>query len=236
MTRTTKLLVTAPGALALTALLAWQGCAPKEPVPSGPTHPADPAAAEAPAAPAAAHAGEEHAEGEGRRHEHGGHDHHGSGEAENGGHEHEHEHEHGGATKDDPDALIAAEMNAYQAAKPVFEEHCASCHTSSDKPSKVRKKALGHFTMDAYPFGGHHAGELGATIREVLGVDGGKPTMPKDDPGAVEGQELELVVAWSRAYDAAAKAGAGYHGQIEDHDHGESEGHDHHGGHHHHGD
>jgi hypothetical protein len=222
MKRLTALFVTASAALALTALLVWPGCAPKESVPTGPTHPANPAAAEAPDAPAPSSPTEEAPAGGGHDHGHGGNEHGSTGDAPDG------EHGHGGAAKDDPAALIAAEMSAYQAAKPVFDGHCASCHTSSDKASKARKKALGHFTMDAYPFGGHHAGELGATIRKVLGVDGGKPTMPKDDPGAVEGEALELVVAWSRAYDAAAKAGAGYHG--------ESKAHDHHGGHHHHGD
>jgi mono/diheme cytochrome c family protein len=221
MARTIALLAAAPAAVLLTA---WLGCAPKQPVPNGPNHPADPAAAEAPAAPDPAPPADEHAAGGGHGDDHGA-----AGDAtdDHAGHE------HGGAGADDVDPLIAAEMTAYQAAKPIFEQHCASCHTSSGTPSKAKKKALGHFTMDSYPFGGHHAGELGTTIRKVLGAGGGKPTMPKDDPGAVEGRELELVVAWTRAYDDAARAGVGYHGDAKEDDHGDGDGH---GGHDHHGD
>ena len=105
--------------------------------------------------------------------------------------------------------LAAAEQAAFAAAKPILEEHCAHCHTGGK--SKQAKKALEHFSMVQYPYGGHHADELGPTIRKVLGVDGGKPTMPEDDPGAVKGAELDAVVAWTRAYDAAHAAGAGRH-------------------------
>lgn len=110
------------------------------------------------------------------------------------------------------EALAAAEQQAYEAAKPVFEAHCGSCHTRGGSMSKKKKKALDHFSMDGYPFGGHHAHELGSAVREVLGVDGGKATMPKDDPGAVQGAELELVVAWSRAFDRARQAAGHAHG------------------------
>ena len=108
------------------------------------------------------------------------------------------------------------ELAAYEAAKPVFEEHCAHCHTGDGK-SKKGKKALKHFKMDSYPFEGHHAHELGAIVRKVLGVDGGKVTMPKDDKGAVQGKELELVVAWSRAFDAAHQGESGHHGHKHEH-------------------
>lgn len=44
--------------------------------------------------------------------------------------------------------------------------------------------------------------------------------MPKDKPGAVEGDELALIAAWADAYDAAEDAGAhGEHADEHDHDH-----------------
>ena len=33
--------------------------------------------------------------------------------------------------------------------------------------------------------------------RKVLGVDGAKATMPKDDPGSNQGKELERIIRWS---------------------------------------
>jgi hypothetical protein len=68
--------------------------------------------------------------------------------------------------------------------------------------------------MTDYPFGGHHAATIGAEIREVLGVDSHKPSMPKGNPGAVKGDELALVVAWVDAWQAAHPAPAEHH-----HDH-----------------
>jgi hypothetical protein len=115
--------------------------------------------------------------------------------------------------------LLAAEASAYEAAKPVFDRFCASCHQqghTSATPSK-----LDHFDMTTYPFGGHHAMEMASEIREVLGLDGGTPTMPKNQPGAVTGDDLALIAAWADAFDAAHRGGA--------HD-----GHDSHGGGHHH--
>lgn len=97
------------------------------------------------------------------------------------------------------------ERTAYEKAKPVFDAHCSSCHTTSG--SKSGKKALSHFTMDAYPFGGHHTATMSATIREVLGATGSAPTMPRDKPGAVKGEELKLVLAWADAYDRAHSGG-----------------------------
>jgi mono/diheme cytochrome c family protein len=111
-------------------------------------------------------------------------------------------------------SLKEKEQAAFEAAKPVFEEYCAHCHGSSGS-----KKALKHFRMDSYPFKGHHAHEIGALVRKSLGVDGGEITMPSDDKGAVKGKELELIVAWSRAFDAAQGDG-----KAED---------DHHDAHHH---
>jgi mono/diheme cytochrome c family protein len=93
------------------------------------------------------------------------------------------------------------EMAAYEEAKPVFETHCGRCHTAQG--NKSSKAARSHFTMDTYPFGGHHASEISSEIREVLGVTGGKPTMPLDAPGALSKSELELVSAWADAYERA---------------------------------
>jgi mono/diheme cytochrome c family protein len=97
--------------------------------------------------------------------------------------------------------LAAAETAAWEAAKPVFEKYCASCHTKDGK--KAAKKKLDHFDMTSYPFTGHHAETIGFTIREVLGVTGKKPTMPFDNKGAVQGDELALIVRWADAWQAA---------------------------------
>jgi hypothetical protein len=70
--------------------------------------------------------------------------------------------------------------------------------------------------MTTYPFAGHHAHEVAAEVRKVLGVGGGEPTMPLDKPGAVKGDELALVVAWADAFDrahAAQDEGHQDHGQ-----------------------
>jgi len=121
-------------------------------------------------------------------------------------------HEHGAA---DP---LAAETAAFERARPVFVARCSRCHSKDD--TNARPISLEHFDMTSYPFGGHHAGEIAGEIREVLGIGGGKPTMPKDAPGTVAGDELARVAAWADAWDRADKAGA----------HGEH----HHGGEHHH--
>jgi hypothetical protein len=82
---------------------------------------------------------------------------------------------------------------------------------------------LHHFDVGTYPFGGHHATEIGATVREVLGVGGGAPTMPRNAPGAVKGAELEAVVVWSRAFDQAHAAGLHHHGAPGAHEHGDQQ-------------
>ena len=96
---------------------------------------------------------------------------------------------------------LAAETAAFEKAKPVFEKHCASCHTKSGKNWSAKK--LKEFDMTSYPFGGEHAKEIGKEIREVLAIGGGKATMPKGKPGAVKGDELALIAAWADAFDAA---------------------------------
>lgn len=101
--------------------------------------------------------------------------------------------------------LVALEKAAYERARPAFEEHCARCHSSAGK--RAARGALKHFDMSTYPFGGHHAMEITAQIREVLGVDGGEATMPKDKPGAVQGEPLALITAWADAFDRTHAAG-----------------------------
>ena len=114
------------------------------------------------------------------------------------------------APEPDPAALkaelLAAEQAAYQLAEPIFAKHCARCHAKGSK--KARKKVLAHFEMTSYPFTGEHADEMGAEIREVLGIGGGKATMPMDKPGSVQGDELKLIADWADAYDKAKAGGA----------------------------
>jgi len=112
--------------------------------------------------------------------------------------------------------LLAAELAAYEKAKPVFEGSCARCHSKGGKLSTEKKR--GHFDMTTYPFGGHHAMELGKAIRKSLGITGGKPTMPFDKKGSVKGDDLALIAAWADAFDAAHAAGA--HQGHGDHGHG----------------
>lgn len=102
--------------------------------------------------------------------------------------------------------LLAAEAAAFENAKPVFDKYCAKCHTKTG--SKAKKKKLDHFDMTTYPFGGHHATEIAGEIRKSLGIDGSKPTMPFENKGAVQGDELALIAAWADAFDASRNGGA----------------------------
>lgn len=115
--------------------------------------------------------------------------------------------------------LLAAEMAAYEKAKPVFDKWCAKCHVKGGKKATASK--LKHFDMTTYPFGGHHAMEISSEVREVLGLTGKKPTMPADKKGAVKGEELELIEAWADAFDASHKGGAheGHGDHAGDHEH-----------------
>ena len=110
--------------------------------------------------------------------------------------------------------LLAAETAAFEKAKPVFEKHCARCHSKDGKSTSLKKR--GHFDMTTYPFAGHHAMEISKEIRKSLGLMGKKATMPADKKGAVQGDELELVKAWADAFDASHAGGAheghGQHG------------------------
>jgi len=102
--------------------------------------------------------------------------------------------------------LLAAETRAWDATKPVLQTYCANCHTKGGKGAT--KKKLAHFDMTSYPVTGHHAATIGATMRNVLGLSGKKPTMPFGKPGAVAGDDLTAVKAWTNAWDAADKGGA----------------------------
>ena len=115
--------------------------------------------------------------------------------------------------------LLAAEMAAYEKAKPVFVKYCAKCHSKDGSKQSTSKRE--HFDITTYPFGGHHAMDVHNEVRVALGVTGKKPTMPADKKGAVKGEELELVKAWADAFEASHKGGA-------------HEGHDSHGGGHKH--
>ena len=112
--------------------------------------------------------------------------------------------------------LLAAEMAAFARAKPVFDKNCSSCHVMGGKGAK--RKTLEHFNMTKYPFGGHHAGEITASIRKSLGLTGGKATMPKKKPGSVQGDDLAVIAAWADAFDASMAGGA--HAGMAGHDHG----------------
>lgn len=107
---------------------------------------------------------------------------------------------------DPHEALLAAETAAYEQAKPVFAARCGACHVSGG--AKATAKTLGHLNLTSYPFAGHHTDTITTTIRHVLGADGAKPTMPKDKPGSVKGEELALITAWADAFDAAEEGGA----------------------------
>jgi mono/diheme cytochrome c family protein len=114
--------------------------------------------------------------------------------------------------------IASAEQAAYQAAWPILSKYCSNCHSSEGK--KATPEKLDHFNIDSYPFGGHHATEIGETVRVVLAAGGGHATMPMDQPGAVKGEELDLIVAWTKAFDASHKAGLHDHGHHHGHGHG----------------
>lgn len=102
--------------------------------------------------------------------------------------------------------LLAAETAAYDKAKPVFTKYCASCHVKGGK--KANAKKLKHFDMTTYPFGGEHAKSIGNEVRITLGLDTAKkPSMPKDKPGSVKGDDLAAITAWTEAWRAAGQGG-----------------------------
>ena len=111
--------------------------------------------------------------------------------------------------------LLAAETAAYEKARPIFEKACARCHQQGGKMSTQKKRD--HFDMTKYPFGGHHAMELGVRIRKSLGITGTKITMPYDKKGSVKGDDLAAIAAWADAFDASHAGGAheGHTGHAE---------------------
>lgn len=110
-----------------------------------------------------------------------------------------------GAAQGPPDPL-AAEMAAYEKAKPVFDKFCASCHSQGGPGAK--KSTLNHLDTTTYPFKGHHADDVAESIRKTLGITGKKATMPRNKPGAVQGDDLVLIKNWADAFDAAHPTGA----------------------------
>ncbi|MBA3393218.1 MAG: hypothetical protein H0T89_11260 [Deltaproteobacteria bacterium] len=98
-------------------------------------------------------------------------------------------------------ALAAAETAAYENAKPVLEKFCKSCHMKGNRNATAKK--LAELDITEYPFKGKHANTK--DIREVLGIGGGKPTMPKGAVGSVKGDDLALIAAWADAWDANHK-------------------------------
>ncbi|HLL24091.1 MAG TPA: hypothetical protein VK427_18290 [Kofleriaceae bacterium] len=110
--------------------------------------------------------------------------------------------------KADPDAgkklALAAELAAFEKAKPVFVRECRSCHVKGQRNASAKK--LEEFEMTTYPFTGEH--NTAKDIREVLAIGGGKPSMPKNKPGSIKGADLAVIAAWADAYDAAEAAGA----------------------------
>jgi len=111
-----------------------------------------------------------------------------------------------------------AELAAYQAAAPVLARHCGRCHIQGG--AKATDAVLAHVDMTSYPFSGAHTTELGPALRRVLGADGGDPEMPKDDPGAVRGADLEALLALADAWTAAHPAPSDHEGGHEHHHHG----------------
>ena len=95
----------------------------------------------------------------------------------------------------------ARELAAYKTAEPVFTRYCASCHQKGGKHATA--KTLAHLDISTYPFKGHHAAEIGPKLRQVLGIGGGKATLPKGRPGIVGNGELDEIAAFCAAWDEA---------------------------------
>jgi mono/diheme cytochrome c family protein len=107
----------------------------------------------------------------------------------------------------DPNAdLLAAEISAYETARPVFETWCVTCHQYAGGSSRTYPNAFKALGVSEYPFSGRHS--TAKDIRAVLAIGGGRPSMPKNKKGAVQGQELAAIAAWADAWDRADAAGA----------------------------
>ena len=95
-------------------------------------------------------------------------------------------------------APAATEQTTAQKARAVFNQQCASCHIEG-----TNAKATKHFKLDHDVLAGHHVGSLGKTMRQVLGMNGGKATMP---PGghALSPEDAQLLVSWADEQDRSA--------------------------------
>jgi len=132
--------------------------------------------------------------------------------------------------------VAPAEKAALDDAWPALARDCAPCHSSGGAHAKA--KALHHFDMSTYPFGGHHAATIGFEVREALGLTGKKATMPANDPGSVRGADLAAIDRWAQAWIAAHpeakddqdgdvdEGGAADHDHDDDGDHDEDHDHD----------
>lgn len=112
-----------------------------------------------------------------------------------------------GSDKPSCEEIAAYEATeAYENAKPVFERFCSACHAM--RGTGRNADATAHFAIDGPPFGGrHHAADLVMAIRKVLGQAGSPPTMPKDRPGVLQGDDLAAVLVWTEAYEIAGAQG-----------------------------
>ena len=93
---------------------------------------------------------------------------------------------------------------AFTKAKPVFDKFCGGCHTKDGYATS--SEAIEHLDMSQYPFGGHHADEIGKSIRTSVGAAGKPATMPAGATDSLKGDDLKLIVAWCDAFDKAQPA------------------------------
>lgn len=98
------------------------------------------------------------------------------------------------------DDVALVEVAAYVQARSAFQRHCFRCHAITGE--EATKKSLERLDMSRYPFGGRRGPIAGRAIRQVLGDGGGKPTMPKDDPGGVQGDDLLVISKWADVFDS----------------------------------
>jgi hypothetical protein len=102
--------------------------------------------------------------------------------------------------------LLTAEKAAWDTAQPVMQRYCAKCHILGGSAATAKK--LKRFNITSYPVSGNRAATAGFSVREALGLTGKSPRMPSDQPGAVKGDDLAKVKAWTDAWVAADQAGA----------------------------
>jgi hypothetical protein len=88
------------------------------------------------------------------------------------------------------------ERTAFEAARPTFVRYCVRCHASGTK--KVKRSTLDRLDMTRYPFTSRSS-DVAATVRTVVGVGGGTPSMPLVGRGCLEDRELEAIATWADA-------------------------------------